>query len=91
MLTDDGALNALGQLYTGAKTVHTENVTSGPTATYNTVNGADNPTFAPASTFPAVFSSAVISRESPLSLVVLFVTVVLAPIVIGISGILYAA
>lgn len=57
MLTDDGALNALGQLYTGAKTVHTE-VVAGPTNTYITLNGADNPTQLPATTWAALLNSA---------------------------------
>lgn len=64
MLDQDGGLNALGQLYTGAKTVHTEVVTSAPTPTYNTVNGADNPTQAPATTWPSLLNSASSRRPS---------------------------
>jgi len=52
MLRADGGFNALGELYFGAKTVHTENVTSStPTTTLHTVNGADNPTQLPATTW----------------------------------------
>lgn len=89
MLTDDGALNPLGELYTGANTVHTEVVTAGPTATYNTVNGADNPTFAPASTFPAVFNSAISTRGSLFSGIPLGFLV--TSVLIGFSGILWLA
>lgn len=42
LLRDDGGLNALGELYVGAKTVRTENVTTSNGAT-QTLNGADIP------------------------------------------------
>ncbi|CAA7265847.1 unnamed protein product [Cyclocybe aegerita] len=57
LLREDGGLNALGELYIGAKTVHTQNVTE-PPSTLRTVNGADNPTQAPASTWAPYPSSA---------------------------------
>ncbi|KAJ3516261.1 hypothetical protein NLJ89_g1236 [Agrocybe chaxingu] len=56
LLREDGGLNALGELYIGAKTVHTQNVTE-PPSTLRTVNGADNPTQAPASTWAPYPSS----------------------------------
>lgn len=41
MLREDGGLNALGELYTGAKTVHTEYVKDAALEGYKTVDGAD--------------------------------------------------
>ncbi|KAF6754222.1 glycosyl hydrolase catalytic core-domain-containing protein [Ephemerocybe angulata] len=41
LLKDDGGLNALGELYTGAKTVHTEIVSDAAFAEYQTVVGTD--------------------------------------------------
>lgn len=54
LLRQDGGLNPLGQLYLGAGTIHTENVTGPPTSVLQTFNGVDNPTQAPASTWPAM-------------------------------------
>jgi len=85
MLTDDGALNDLGMLYTGANTVHTEVVTAGPTPTYNTVNGADNPTQAPATTWPVLFNSAKGRGSTAWGLQLLLLVMSLA------SGFLWAA
>ncbi|KAG6841565.1 hypothetical protein C0991_009600 [Blastosporella zonata] len=44
LLGDDGSLNTLGQMYVGAKTIHTQVVSQAPTKTFTSVNGADNPT-----------------------------------------------
>ena len=59
LLRDDGGLNRLGEIYTGAKTIHTEVITSNPTsAAYQTFNGADSPTQVPATTWAALAGSA---------------------------------
>ena len=44
----------MGEMYTGAKTIHTEIIISGPTSAYQTFNGADSPTQAPATTWAAL-------------------------------------
>ncbi|KAG6813247.1 hypothetical protein H0H92_012884 [Tricholoma furcatifolium] len=59
LLGDNGSLNALGQLYVGAKTVHTQIVTQAPTPTYSTVFGADNPTQGLVTTYAAYPNGAV--------------------------------
>jgi hypothetical protein len=56
LLRDDGGLNALGELYLGAKTVHTQNLTA-PSSTYKTVNGADIPNQGPPTAWPVVNSA----------------------------------
>lgn len=58
LLGGDGSLNALGQIYVGAKTVHTQIV---PTKTFTSVNGADNPTQGLVTTFPS-FPNAALRR-----------------------------
>jgi hypothetical protein len=40
-------------MYVGAKTVHTQVITQGPTQTFTTVNGADNPTQGLVTTYAA--------------------------------------
>ncbi|KAG5652200.1 hypothetical protein H0H81_005935 [Sphagnurus paluster] len=57
LLGDDGSLNTLGQIYVGAKTVHTQIVTQPPTKSYQTVNGADSPTQGLVTTYPAAAHS----------------------------------
>ncbi|PPQ69439.1 hypothetical protein CVT25_004831 [Psilocybe cyanescens] len=89
MLNDDGSLNALGQLYTGAKTIHTEIITSAPTSTYKTVNGADNPTQAPATTWPSLLSSAPSTRGSVPASLQLFILVL--SLVSGFFGLIWTA
>jgi len=59
LLGDDGSLNVLGQMYVGAKTVHTEVVSRPATKTYQTVNGADNPTQALVTTYAAAPNAAI--------------------------------
>jgi len=54
LLSDDGGLNKLGELYTGVKTIHTQVVTQAPTKSYQTVYGSDNPSQALVTTYPAV-------------------------------------
>ncbi|KAG5340491.1 hypothetical protein C0989_001398 [Termitomyces sp. Mn162] len=44
LLGDDGSLNTLGQLYVGAKTIHTQIVSQAPTKTFTSASGVDNPT-----------------------------------------------
>ncbi|KAH9486438.1 Alkali-sensitive linkage protein 1 [Psilocybe cubensis] len=83
MLDDNGGLNALGQLYLGAKTVHTEVVTSAPTPTYHTVNGADNPTQAPATTWPALLNSSPRRVSVPEGLQLLSLLTAMAGILFG--------
>jgi hypothetical protein len=58
LLQDDGGLNQLGEMYTGAKTIHTEAITSGPINSYQTFNGADSPTQVPAATWAPLAGSA---------------------------------
>ena len=58
LLRDDGGLNQLGEMYTGAKTIHTEAITSSPTNVYQTFNGADSTTQAPATTWATLAGSA---------------------------------
>jgi len=53
LLGDKGALNELGEIYTGVKTIHTQIITQPPTKSYQTVNGADSPTQALVTTYPA--------------------------------------
>ena len=43
LLRQDGGLNALGELYVGAKTVHTQILSDTGYSGYRTVNGADLP------------------------------------------------
>ena len=45
-------------MYTGAKTIHTEAITSSPTNAYQTFNGADSTTQAPATTWATLAGSA---------------------------------
>ncbi|KAG6817584.1 hypothetical protein H0H87_006961 [Tephrocybe sp. NHM501043] len=54
LLGEDGSLNTLGQMYVGAKTVHTQIVTQAPTKTFTSVNGADNPTQGLVTTYASV-------------------------------------
>ncbi|KIM47691.1 glycoside hydrolase family 128 protein [Hebeloma cylindrosporum] len=56
LLRGDGGLTPLGELYLGAKTVHTQNITE-PTSTYKTVNGADIPNQGPPTAWPVVNSA----------------------------------
>ncbi|PFH49053.1 glycoside hydrolase family 128 protein [Amanita thiersii Skay4041] len=56
LLDDDGSLNALGQFYIGAKTIHTSIIPPGPS--YVTVSGVDNPTQGLVTTYPAYASDA---------------------------------
>jgi hypothetical protein len=58
LLRDDGGLNRLGEMYTGAKTIHTEAITSSTTSAYQTFNGADSTAQTPATTWPALAGSA---------------------------------
>ncbi|KAG6874374.1 hypothetical protein C0995_015110 [Termitomyces sp. Mi166 len=53
LLGEDGSLNTLGQIYVGATTVHTQTVTQSSTKTFISVNGADNPTQGPVTTYSA--------------------------------------
>ena len=53
LLNSEGALNELGQLYTGVQTIHTQIITQPPTKSYQTVNGADNPTQGLVTTYAA--------------------------------------
>lgn len=55
LLQDDGGLNQLGEMYTGAKTIHTGAITSSPTSAYQTFNGADST--APATTWATLAAS----------------------------------
>ncbi|KAF8640678.1 hypothetical protein AX17_000334 [Amanita inopinata Kibby_2008] len=57
ILGEDGSLNALGQLYIGANTVHTSTLTQKPS--YITVDGADNPTQGLVTTYPAYVNGAI--------------------------------
>ncbi|KAG6911304.1 hypothetical protein DXG01_002143 [Tephrocybe rancida] len=59
LLGEDGSLNNLGQMYVGAKTVHTQIVTQAPTKTFTSVNGADNPTQGLVTTYASVPNGAV--------------------------------
>jgi hypothetical protein len=59
LLGDDGSLNKLGQMYVGAKTVHTQIVSKPPTKSYRTVNGADNPTQGLVTTYASVPNGAI--------------------------------
>jgi hypothetical protein len=43
LLRQDGGLNALGELYVGAKTIHTQILSDTAYSGYRTVNGADLP------------------------------------------------
>ncbi|RDB28679.1 Alkali-sensitive linkage protein 1 [Hypsizygus marmoreus] len=53
LLGEDGSLNTLGQIYVGAKTVHTQVITQPPTKSFRTVNGADSPTQSLVTTYAA--------------------------------------
>lgn len=59
LLDADGGLSALGQLYVGAKTVHTQVVTQAPTPTFTTINGGYNPTQGIVTTYAASPSYAI--------------------------------
>jgi hypothetical protein len=59
LLGDDGSLNKLGQIYVGAKTVHTQIVSKAPTKSYQTVNGADSPTQGLVTTYASISNGAV--------------------------------
>jgi hypothetical protein len=74
LLRSDGGLNALGELYLGAKTVHTQNLTA-PTSTYKTVNGADIPNQGPPTAWPVVSSASRSLRTVALSSQSLLATV----------------
>ena len=58
LLQDDGGLNQLGETYTGARTIHTEPITSSTTSAYQTFNGADSTTQTPATTWATLAGSA---------------------------------
>ena len=58
LLQDDGGLNQLGEMYTGARTIHTEPITSSTTSAYQTFNGADSTTQTPATTWATLAGSA---------------------------------
>ena len=57
LLDDVGGLNQLGQIYTGASTIHTEAAPS-PDDGYTTMYGADDPAYPHVTVFPEfVFTS----------------------------------
>jgi len=58
LLDQNGGLNALGEIYVGARTIHTQVVTAPPTSAYKTFNGADNPTQLPATSWAPLPNSA---------------------------------
>jgi len=66
MLDNDGGLNALGQLYTGAQTIHTSVITSAPSSVYMTLSGSDIPGQAPASTWAPLAGSSIPAVRSPI-------------------------
>lgn len=55
LLQDDGGLNQLGELYTGATTIHTEVITA---SGYQTFDGADTPMQTPVTSWPVLAVSA---------------------------------
>ncbi|TFK26771.1 hypothetical protein FA15DRAFT_256539 [Coprinopsis marcescibilis] len=57
MLREDGGFNALGELYFEAGTVHTHIITDTAFAGYKTLNGADSPSPALVTSWPAIYGS----------------------------------
>jgi hypothetical protein len=80
LLDEEGGLNALGQVYIGANTVHTQKVAGAPTKSYTTIHGG-NPTQGIVTTFAAVNASA--RRWTFLSGETLRLGVVLSAVVLG--------
>ncbi|KAF9447035.1 glycoside hydrolase family 128 protein [Macrolepiota fuliginosa MF-IS2] len=79
MLQEDGSLNDLGQLYIGAKTIHTSNRTTGPQ--YQTLSPSDLPGQPLVTSWPKQSSAKPITSWSLLPLPILLISVALGAFV----------